>query len=712
MGRKRSIYFIFSPIILFLWFWLGMSVGVCQNTKYMDSLWNVQRDQAKPDSVRLEALALFSFDLLELDSLLAEKFYDSAISVAATRKLIYTEAFVRNSRNLAYINELYYDKALTGFEDMLRFFEKSGFLPGQGMALYGKGLTLYYMGNFKQSIQSQEKAAESFAKSGDALKSISVYNNMGSSYWMLADYPKAFDSYKRANQQAVAAKDTKSVIITIGNMGMVYKNMGKYEEAKALYQNGKRLALGIGDSLQLASMEQKIGTILDTQDSTAFAFDYYFRALKINESINNERGVAENIGNIGIAYYEMENWDSAWIYLNKAIPLNEAKKDRRVVATVKAFLADLLISAPAEFLESHGFNKMTAQEEAIGLHNEAIAVFTEIESPYGAVSSLKSLAGIYEAKGDYQRGFLVLNQLLNLKDSIFADDTKEKVMETEMKYQQAQDEALLIAEHEAEIKQQKLIRYTLGLGSLLVLLSGLVIFHFYEKRKSARIELEKEKLLTSLAKMETKALRSQMNPHFIFNALNSIAYYVRSNEGLIADDFLAKFAKLMRKVLENSEKAEVTIGEDLETLNLYLQLEQLRTRNKFDFSITVDTDITQDEVLIPPLLLQPFVENSIWHGIIPSNKNGRIEVHLTKNGDFLECRVTDDGRGISKKPHFVQEESSNERKSMGMKLTGERLKLLERQWGKPGKFEIITLQEGTLAKILIPYVSEESLSMN
>ena len=207
-------------------------------------------------------------------------------------------------------------------------------------------------------------------------------------------------------------------------------------------------------------------------------------------------------------------------------------------------------------------------------------------------------------------------------------------------------------------------------------------------------------------------LRIQMNPHFIFNALNSIAYYVRNNEGKVADDFLVKFAKLMRKVLENSEKGEVSLADDLETLTLYLQLEQLRTLNKFKFQISIHPDIDQEEIFVPPLLLQPFVENSIWHGIMPKDQSGEIQIRISKKEGFLECIVSDDGVGIS---HTLQSQIKDpvaSGQSMGTRITKERLDLLEKQVGKAGRFELIPLAQGTMAKIFIPLAQDEFLPLN
>lgn len=698
---NRKLFLI--PLLVFL----SHFEGFCQVIPYMDSLWNVQQDKKQADSVRLEALARFASNLLGSDSLRAEHYFDSAISESLKRRLLSTEILIRNRRNNTYLSAVAYEKALQGFEEMHQIFRESENFAGIATALYGKGLALYYMGDYTQSIAAQEEAVRFFEKAKVLGIAQNPLNNIGTSYWMLSNYPKAYEYYRQANQEAVYARDTASMIVTIGNMGMVYKHIGKNEDAKRHYLEGIELATISRNSLQLATMLQKIGTILDTQDSSRLALDYYFSALDINTSIANEKGIAENFGNIGIAYLELEEWDSAWVYINKAIPLNEAKRDRRVAAALREYLGNILVNAPTDFLKRIGMDRGSALKNAVTLYQNSLDEFIALGNPHNASSTLQRLVKLHQITGDYKSGFEALSQLLVLKDSIFADDTKETILETKLKYQQEQEQALLLAEHEAELEQQLLIRYTLGGGSLLVLVSGLTMFYFYEKRKAARIELEQEKLHTSLVEMENKLLRSQMNPHFIFNALNSISYYVRHNEGSLADDFLSKFARLMRKVLENSEKREIPVREDVDMLRLYLDLEQLRTRNKFDYSVCVDSEIDQDGSLMPPLLLQPFVENSIWHGIMPKAESGKIEVIIKKEGEYLSCRVKDDGVGIRSVGFVIPEKStSGEKKSLGMKITRERLKMLEKQWGRPGYFQISPLEPGTLAEIFIPFYSE------
>ncbi|MBK9320036.1 MAG: histidine kinase [Bacteroidetes bacterium] len=157
-----------------------------------------------------------------------------------------------------------------------------------------------------------------------------------------------------------------------------------------------------------------------------------------------------------------------------------------------------------------------------------------------------------------------------------------------------------------------------------------------------------EKLATQRAEQEMKLLRAQMNPHFIFNALNSIHNCILQKDTMTASSSLTKFSRLVRRILESSRQAIVSLETELSTLELYIQLEQMRFNTKFDYKISIEPGIDMNEFSVPPLILQPFVENSIWHGLMPSSKKGIIEIEVKKRGDLLHFSIIDNGIGRQK----------------------------------------------------------------
>ncbi len=202
---------------------------------------------------------------------------------------------------------------------------------------------------------------------------------------------------------------------------------------------------------------------------------------------------------------------------------------------------------------------------------------------------------------------------------------------------------------------------------------GLVIF-IARKRVTAIRQKEKQKTAVNkaMAELETKMLRSQMNPHFIFNSLNSIQKYIWENKEEDAAEYLARFAKLMRAILENSRKELVLLKDEIEVMKLYIELEHRRSNSNFDYSIKLSEHIDLLKVAIPPLLMQPFIENAIWHGLNKKKEKGNLIVYVTCTNDQLICTIDDDG--VGRQLHVG--EISTVKKSLGIGITKERINRL------------------------------------
>jgi sensor histidine kinase YesM len=174
-----------------------------------------------------------------------------------------------------------------------------------------------------------------------------------------------------------------------------------------------------------------------------------------------------------------------------------------------------------------------------------------------------------------------------------------------------------------------------------------------------------------------QALRAQMNPHFIFNCLSSINRFILKSETEAASDYLTKFSRLIRMVLTNSNKPFISLEDELDMLRLYLDMERLRFKESFDYSIRFTNSIDASNVFVPPLLLQPFVENAIWHGLMHKEGQGHIEIELSADKRILTCIISDNGIGRSKASMF-KSKSAERQKSLGLRITTERLALLNK----------------------------------
>jgi ligand-binding sensor domain-containing protein len=202
---------------------------------------------------------------------------------------------------------------------------------------------------------------------------------------------------------------------------------------------------------------------------------------------------------------------------------------------------------------------------------------------------------------------------------------------------------------------------------------SIFLFRIYNIKKKQRKDFERK---VEMSKIELKALRSQMNPHFVFNSLNAIQHYIFNTKSDEAIKYLNKFARLVRIILNNSDKPTVTVGEDIEALRLYLELEQMRFEEKFDYELIIEESVDPDYDIMPPLLMQPYVENAILHGLNPKPQKGKLVIRLYSEKNFLICTITDNGIGREKASEIRRTMPFRNHKSLGMKITEDRLKIL------------------------------------
>jgi len=240
------------------------------------------------------------------------------------------------------------------------------------------------------------------------------------------------------------------------------------------------------------------------------------------------------------------------------------------------------------------------------------------------------------------------------------------------------------------------------------------IYHYFQKSRLQRdnqIRLEnqlklqllegektKAELQQQATELEMQALRAQMNPHFIFNCLSSINRFILKNETEAASDYLTKFSRLIRTVLTNSKKTFINLEDELEMLRLYLDMERLRFKNSFEYKISFKNELDPENIFVPPLLLQPFAENAIWHGLMHKQGEGHLEIALSIEKKILTCIISDDGIGRNKAA-MIKSRSAEKQKSMGLEITAERLALLNQDMDEQTFFNIedITDDEGNVA---------------
>ena len=318
----------------------------------------------------------------------------------------------------------------------------------------------------------------------------------------------------------------------------------------------------------------------------------------------------------------------------------------------------------------------------------------EVNSLERQAEAWNTLSDIYESTNRGPEALKAFKNHVQLRDSIASEENKAEVARKEMKFQMEKREALATA----ELKRERLMKNAAIAGGVILLLTALFGYWSYKRRRDASTRQQTADFKTKVAETELKALLSQMNPHFIFNALNSISDYVSQHNAEKANHYLTKFAHLMRMILESSEKKEITLEEDLKLIETYMEIESLRLNKKLSYEIDVDPGVDASNTLVPPLILQPFVENSIWHGISKKEGPGKICLEIRQVNNSLIYSVDDDGVGRNS----VVRQNGNHDHSMGSRISQNRVDIINTLKGTKGSIEIIDKPQGLRVEVKLP----------
>jgi LytS/YehU family sensor histidine kinase len=289
----------------------------------------------------------------------------------------------------------------------------------------------------------------------------------------------------------------------------------------------------------------------------------------------------------------------------------------------------------------------------------------------------RKLSEVYANAGDYEKALETFKEYTAAVDELYVKKEQEisraarfnkSIAENQNRISSLENDRQL-SESKYQLtnernKNQQIIIYSLSGGLILLLVTAYFMFKY----------IKQQRLANNL--LALKSLRSQMNPHFIFNALNSVNSFIASNDERAANKYLSEFSFLMRAVLENSEEDFIPLVKEIELLELYAKLEHFRFKDKFDYSINVDDSIDVQEYQIPPMLLQPYIENAVWHGLRYKTEKGHLNIHISKkNEDEITITVTDDGIG-RERSKALKTENQQKQNSKGMGNIKKRVAIL------------------------------------
>jgi tetratricopeptide (TPR) repeat protein len=681
----------------------------CAQQKKLDSLLNELKKHTQEDTVRLNLLNAVSFSYGSINPEEGLKRSDESIQLAQKLKSMVKLGQAFHSKAYNYMSTGQYDTSLKTFEKAVKIFEKEGYQKGMLSSLNNIGIIQIYTGDYTAALKTYFRNLGIAENLKDTSQMISAFGNMGIAFRYSSDYVDAL-TYDLKALAIVEKSNNKQYLLNLyGEAGLVYRELKEYDKAQEYYRKAIQLSLETGDKRSQSTILSALGQVYIDLSNYNKALEYLQQSLSISNEVAYVQNNMATLGSLGLAYYKLSDYSSALKYYQQALSLSEKLGDKGNTAVVLSEMGDMYANAPENALQQLSLQPREQYIKAIAYLNRSIDLAKEIGAPDREIEPLESLSKLYEKQKNFAKALDAYKQAVVLKNSSLNDKKKQEITRLEMQYDFDKKEALINASNDkkhalaaAEINKQKVIRNaSIGIGGILML-AAITIFIFYTRRKDA-IEKKKEaEFNTQVADTEMKALRAQMNPHFIYNSLNSINDYIDKHDTAKATLYTTKFAKLMRMILENSEQKEIPIADDLKALELYMQLEALRMNNKFDYQIDVDEDIDQENTLIPPLILQPFVENSIWHGISKKQDNGKIWIHIKKEGNMITCIVEDNGIGMHESANSRTEEDILHRKSLGMKITNARIDIINKLKKSRAVVTLSDLEGGTKIEVKLP----------
>ncbi|GAB3217978.1 tetratricopeptide repeat protein [Algoriphagus aestuariicola] len=635
--------------------------------KVVDSLRSELTRSSLPDSLRVDLYNELAFTYAGINPILGHAYADSALDLAREKGMSSRAISAINYHGVNYWYQGEDSLALVAYRQVLEAHRESGNRKGQASATNNIALIEYRNGNYREALEAHEAATKIFEELGLRKNMINSLTNTGVVFLALADYPNAQEYFLKALGKT-EPEDIWERANSFNNLGLIEKNLGSYEEAESNYLQALELYRQTENVQSEASALGNLSAVAQLQGKFRESEAYIRQALALNKTIGNSRRIASDYANWGTLALEMDQPQLADAYLDSARSLYLEAGEKLSLSTVYLELARAkkALGLPASI--------------SLSLEREALRYAEESGSLDAQRSAWAALSSSLERSGDFRESLAAFRKFSQFQDSIFNDENERKLLRSKIGYEFEAREKQLTASFEtdrklleAEREQERLkagLYLALAIG--IVLVAVLVIFLLRMQAKSKRVKLESEFRARS-AELELKALKAQMNPHFIFNALSSISSFLLKNQPEEADRYLTRFSRLIRRILEYSDRAEITLSEEVGLLKDYIAIEALRLGKKVDFSIVLEEGVDGDSLLMPPLILQPLVENSLWHGIANTSSDGEIILKVFRQESSYLLVLRDNGAGLRE---AVQVEQKHQ--SMGMYLVESRLESLHR----------------------------------
>ena len=564
-------------------------------------------------------------------------------------------------------------------------------------------------------VKEAGNALQNSLKKNSNIEIAPDYERLAAGFEAKADYPRAEEYYKKALEIYTSLKNKSAMARVSRSIAKVQEQQNKlnaaalnYKAAEKISPDAKSEALNYNDFNRLKNSSNTVeqdkyvrGNIklLENDKKTEEASEAYVKKAEIDLKSNNTKEAIKSYKKAITYADEPEKIVVINNSLSKVLVATSRYDD--AIASTKRLLdtarAHNNLSAQIGHLQTLSdiyFEKGTPNE-AVPVLKETYKIALKSGKTTAAKKSLEGLVGYYKSVGDNKSITPLYERFFNEFDSLIEHDSTlvdaKTIQVTEQKIKQLEKEKVLKDEL---ISRKNIFNYFL-LGSLVLLLFfvGTIVKSFYAiKNKNREIALQ--------------SLRREMNPHFIFNSLNSVNHFISQNNELQANKYLTSYSYLMRNVMENSNRDFILLGNEVEQLNKYLQLEHMRFANKFDYTITVDETLDTEGLYVPNMIIQPHLENAIWHGLRYKDDKGYLKVTFHRAGSSVTVTIEDNGIGLAKSSE-LKTDNQKVHKSRGITNTRERIGLLGELYKKEITFSIAEKplpETGTVVQIIFPLI--------
>lgn len=563
------------------------------------------------------------------------------------------------------------------------------------------------------ALSEVEKALGLSFKARNSRAEAYAYNTLGAINYELSRYDIATENYQKALDIFRKIGDDQGQYNSTKYLAMSQDGMGETNKAILTYGLFKQKAQARNITQDLIEAENRISRIHFNQKRYDLALEGYHQVLVLQEGENDSSGIVQTYLNLGRVNQQLGNTQRALTYFEDVGKQIDTIAEAEIYSQSLDYISEVYrseqdlnneLQVQQRSLSNNQFNQKLSKvnevskrigdiyvaqnqiEEAIPYFKNSINLASELGELKSQQEAYEALASAYEKTGNIDDAILNYRGAIDLSDKIQAQEIlafKDSISVQQQLYQKDMKIAMLRKDQElteekfrstqdlqnAKIDRQNILLYSLLAGFVIVLISGFFVLRSYQARRKAN------QLLM------LKSLRSQMNPHFIFNSLNSINSFISKQDERSANKYLSSFSRLMRTVMENSQQDFVPLSTEIEVLERYLSLEHFRFQDKFTYEFQVDESVQKDQVDIPPMLIQPYVENAVWHGLRYKEEKGKLRLQIRQSEKNLLIEIEDNGIG-REKSQSLKTKHQKTQKSTGLKNTEERLRIINELYKK------------------------------